>query len=129
MAEPAAAPDRKQAAERHGRRAETIAAWFLRLKGYRIIERRFKTPVGEIDLIVSRGRALAFVEVKARPSARDGLEAITAAGRVRIARAAEYWLSRHPEALALTLRFDAVAIVPRRWPVHLANAFDGNGRA
>ncbi len=119
----------RRAAENRGRRAETLAAWYLRLKGYRVLARRYKTPVGEIDLIVRRGRQIAFVEVKARAAADDGLLAVTPAGRRRIARAAELWLASHPAAAGLGLRFDVVVAAPRRWPRHLPGAFDGDGNA
>lgn len=77
-----------------GRWAEHAAALFLRFKGYRILARRYKTPVGEIDLVAERGRTLAFVEVKWRPTARAALEAIPPRQRDRVSRAANWYLSR-----------------------------------
>jgi putative endonuclease len=106
-----------------GWRAETLAAWWLRLKGYRILARRHATPVGEIDLIARRGRTLAFVEVKARPDGRTARHAIAPRQRRRIARAAEAYLKRRPALATCTLRFDAVLIVPRTRPRHIPNAF------
>jgi putative endonuclease len=106
-----------------GRRAETLAAWWLRLKGYRILARRHATPVGEIDLIARRGRCLAFVEVKARPDHTTARHAIAPRQRRRIARAAEAYLQRRPELHGHDLRFDAVLVVPGRRPQHLPNAF------
>jgi putative endonuclease len=103
--------------------AETIAAWWLRLKGYRILAHRYKTALGEIDLVARRGRVLAFVEVKARPSVEAGLEAIAAEGYRRIEEAADIYLARHPAFATLDIRFDLVVIAPRRWPRHLTNAF------
>jgi putative endonuclease len=120
--------ERRQGAERLGRRAEGIAAWYLRLKGYRIIARRYRTPSGEVDIVAKRGRLLAFVEVKARRDTAIGLEAITHTGRTRIARAAGAWLSRYPAAAQLDLRFDVIVVAPRRWPLHLRNVFDSSGR-
>lgn len=114
---------RRRASERHGRRSEALAAWFLRLKGYRVIARRYRTPVGEIDLVVRRGRSLVFVEVKARPNAIAGALAVTPAARARIAKAGEAWLLRYPAAARLDLRFDVIIILPRRWPVHIQDAF------
>jgi putative endonuclease len=114
-------------AERRGRSAETLAAAFLRAKGYRILARRFRVPVGEVDLVAKRGRTIAFVEVKARPTGDAGIEAISPQGRTRIARAAEAYLSRYPAAAALTLRFDVVVIAPWRWPRHLVGAFGAGG--
>ena len=61
----------RRRAERGGRRAEALAALWLRLKGWTILARRVRTPVGEVDLIARRGRTIAFVEVKARASAAD----------------------------------------------------------
>jgi putative endonuclease len=119
----------RRAAETRGRRAEVLVAWYLRLKGYRVLARRYKTPVGEIDLVVRRGRQIAFVEVKVRGTSDDGLFAVSAAGRRRIARAAQLWLATHPQAAGLNLRFDVVVAAPRRWPRHLTGAFDGDGNA
>src|SRR5262245_17616551 len=98
----------RREAERRGRRAESFAAWFLRLKGYRVLARRYKTPAGEIDLVMKRGRTIVFVEVKQRPDEVAGLEAVTPAARQRIARAASLWVSRHPAAATLDQRFDIV---------------------
>lgn len=119
---------RRRGSERRGRSAERLAALFLRMKGYRIIARRWRTPVGEIDLVVKRGRALVFVEVKARATTDAGVEAITPTARARIARAGEAWLTRYPAAAALHLRFDVIVIAPRRWPHHIVGAFGGGGR-
>lgn len=116
-------------AERRGRTAETLAAAFLRAKGYRILARRFRVPVGEVDLVAKRGRTLAFIEVKARHSEDAGIEAISPQGRARIARAADAYLSRYPAAAALTLRFDVIVISPWRWPRHLVGAFGAGGVA
>ncbi len=127
MAPPESAHRRR--AERRGRRAETLAAWLLRLKGYRILARRTRTPVGEIDLIARRGRLVAFVEVKQRPSFAEAAEAVTPTARRRIARAASFWLSAHPAAAALDLRFDVIICVSGRLPRHLTGAFDAEGAA
>ena len=119
----------RQRAERHGRRAETLAAWYLRCKGYRILARRYKTPVGEIDLIARRGRLLAFVEVKRRPTLAEAAQAVSAFGQARIARAAALWLAAHPAAASLDCRFDVIISVPRRLPRHIVGAFDAGGTA
>jgi putative endonuclease len=121
------ATDRRRQAEQRGRRAETLAAWFLRLKGYRVLARRYRTPAGEIDLIVRRGRTVAFIEVKERPDEMTGLEAVTAAARRRIARAAALWVSRHPAAVNLDQRFDVVVACPGRFPRHIPAVFDSDG--
>ena len=106
-----------------GQRAETLAAWWLRLKGYRILARGFRVAAGEIDLIARRGRLLALVEVKARPSLEQAGAALLPRQRERIARAAEVFLQRHPGLAGLDLRFDVVLLAPGRWPRHLANAW------
>lgn len=117
----------RRAAERRGRRAETVAAWWLRLKGYRVLARRYRTAAGEIDLVVRRGRQIAFVEVKERPEEAAALEAVTASGRARIARAAALWLARHPGAASLDQRFDMVVARPGRLPRHVVSVFDSDG--
>ena len=119
----------RRAAERRGRRAELAAVWLLRAKGFRILARRYRTPVGEIDLIARRAGVVAFVEVKSRPTLAEAAEALTPAGRQRIARAASLWLARNPAAAELTLRFDAVLLAPRCWPRHMAGVFDADGAA
>ena len=117
--------DRRKSAERAGRRAETVAAWYLRLKGYRILHFRFKTKVGEIDLIARKGRTIVIVEVKHR-TRTDALALATALEAVniaRIVRATEWFMARHPAYHGYDFRFDVIALAPRRWPHHLVNAF------
>lgn len=109
--------------DRRGRAAERLAAWLLRLKGYRILERRLSTPCGEIDLIARRGGVLAFVEVKRRGETAAALGALGERQRERIVRAAELYLLARPQLAGLACRFDLVAIGPRGWPVHLPDAW------
>ena len=111
------------AREAWGRCAEGLAAWSLRLRGYRIVARRFRTPLGEIDLVARRGRLLAFVEVKARTDLEQALLALSPRQRQRTARAAELFLLRHPAYAGHTLRFDLVAVRPWRLPRHLVDAW------
>ncbi|WP_350335842.1 YraN family protein [Coralliovum pocilloporae] len=118
--------DRK-AAERRGRRAEWIAALYLMLKGYRILARRYKTPMGEVDLIARRGRVIAMVEVKARNSVDEAVLAVHPQNRKRIIQASHYWLSRHQTMPDLDIRFDIVAITPGQFPTHLMAAYDESG--
>ncbi|MDP2620144.1 MAG: YraN family protein [Hyphomicrobiales bacterium] len=112
---------------RRGLTAETLAAALLRLKGYRILARRFRVRLGEIDMIARRGAHFAFVEVKARP---DAGEVLTARQRARIHRAAEAWLAAArlrgalPEEFSAS--FDLVLVRPWRWPQHVPRAF-GDG--
>ena len=123
MTRQAGARDRRRAAARRGGRAETVAAWWLRLRGYRILARGFRAPVGEIDLIAKRGRVLAMVEVKARPTLDEARQAISPRQRDRIARAALAFVQRHPVLRRLNLRYDALLLVPGRWPRHIRDAW------
>lgn len=111
--------DKRRAAFRLGHRGEARAAWVLRLKGFRILARRFKTPAGEIDLVARRGDLVAIVEVKARATLEDAMQAVTPYALSRIESAADLWLARQPDHARLSLRFDLIAVLPRRWPVHV----------
>ena len=115
---------RRAGRERWGRQAETVAAWWLRLKGYRVLARRVRTPVGEIDLVVRRGRTLAFVEVKARSGVGAAADAITAANRRRISRAANALLARFGNDCE-SVRIDAVFVTRWRVPRHVPGAWLG----
>lgn len=117
----------RQRAYRRGHRGEWLAAIVLMLKGYRILARRHRTRLGEIDLIARRGDLVAIVEVKARPTLEQAMEAVGFETQTRIERAADLWLARQPDHARLSLRFDLVAVLPRRWPVHVENAFSGRG--
>lgn len=108
-----------------GSRGEWLAALALTLKGYRIVARRFRTKLGEIDLIARRGNLILIVEVKARPTLAEAMEAVGYISERRIEGAADLWLSRQPDHGRLSLRFDLVAILPRRWPIHVENLFQG----
>lgn len=107
--------------EARGRRGETLAAWFLRLKGWRILARRVKTPRGEIDLIARRGRVVAFVEVKWRASAAELDFAIDDYRLRRVLAAAEAVGHRYAGADD-EQRIDVLLLAPRRFPRHMANA-------
>ena len=104
-----------------GRRAEALALRALLLRGYRPVARNLKTPVGEIDLVVRRGRVLAVIEVKTRGTLADAAESIRPQQQARIRRAAEWLLNRRPDLAHLTIRFDAVLVLPRSWPRHLVD--------
>ncbi|MCJ7597264.1 MAG: YraN family protein [Methyloceanibacter sp.] len=110
-------------AYRRGLMAETLAALLLRLKGHRIIARRYKTPVGEIDLVALKGKRLAFIEVKRRKSFEDAASALPTRARRRIVRAAQYWLASHPSYNGHDMRFDVVLTAPWSWPRMIQDAF------
>jgi putative endonuclease len=113
----------RQAAEQRGRNAESLAALMLRLKGYRILARRLRTPSGEIDLLARRGNLVIIVEVKARATRDEALAALSPRQQQRLAAAAA-WLPRwRPALAACDIRLDLVAVSPRRWPHHLKNAW------
>jgi putative endonuclease len=115
-----APPDRdsRRRAEDKGRRAETIAAWYLRAKGYRILARRVRTRVGEIDIVARNGNTLVFVEVKARATLDSAIFALHPAALRRI-EAASRVLAPHYAGRCTTTRIDAVLIRPWGWPVHM----------
>ena len=114
----------RRRAERGGRRAERLAAWWLRLHGWRILAIRARTPVGEVDLVARRRGILAFVEVKARSSAETAALALDEWRLRRVARAAEALAARYARP-GDDIRIDAVFILPRRLPRHLANVWHG----
>jgi putative endonuclease len=114
----------RQRAERGGRRAERLAALWLQLKGWKILGRRVRTPVGEVDLIARRGRIVAFVEVKARSTAAQAGWALDEWRLRRVAAAAEALAHRYTRP-GDDIRLDAIFIVPRRLPRHLANIWHG----
>ncbi len=106
-----------------GQRAEALAAWWLRLKGYRILVRGFRVAAGAIVLVARRARLIALVDAKAPPSLEQARAAILPRQRERIARAAEVFLHRYPELAGRDLRFDVVLLAPGRLPRHLVNAW------
>lgn len=116
---------KRRRAFRKGHRGEWIAAVALMLKGYRIITRRYRTKLGEIDLIARRGNLVAIVEVKARPTLMEAMNAVGYQAEQRIEAAADLWLTRQPDFGRLSVRFDLVAVLPWRWPVHIENAWQG----
>ena len=117
---------RRLAAELFGRRGEDLAAWYLRSKLYRVVERRYKTPLGEIDLIVRRFGVTVFVEVKTRQRPEDELDALLHVNRRRLVRAAQFYLTRNPRVAETPMRFDVIFLAPFSWPRHVRNAFDAS---
>jgi putative endonuclease len=114
----------RQAAEKRGRGAETLACWYLRLKGWRILARRARVPGGEVDIVARRGRMLAFVEVKARGSAEEAAYALDEWRLRRVVVAAERLTPRYRRD-GDDVRIDALFVVPGRWPRHLPNIWQG----
>ena len=108
----------RRGAEQRGRRAELFAAIWLQLRGYKLLESRFRCRLGEVDLIMRRGQTLAFIEVKQRQELTQAQTAVTAKNWRRIAMAAEVWAAQHPKAAHLDWRYDLVAITPRSFPKH-----------
>lgn len=130
-------PEARKRAHRLGHRAEARAAWFLRLKGYRILALRAQLAGVEVDIVARRGDMLVLVEVKARAQHADGAYAVTAHKRNRMERAAlallaTPWARECVKSAgrgvhsAPTIRFDVITIVPRRWPQHIANAWSAD---
>ncbi|WP_343313380.1 YraN family protein [Brucella sp. BE17] len=115
--------EKKQKAFFRGHSAERLAALALMLKGYRIVARRYRTRLGEIDLIARRGRLVLIVEVKARATLEAAHLAVTPEAMRRIEAAADLWLQRQSDYAELSLRFDLVAVLPRRWPKHVPAFF------
>jgi putative endonuclease len=113
-------------AEKRGHFAEFIALMYLRLKGYRLLAQRFKTPQGEVDLIMRRRDVTAFIEVKARSTRDQGVEAVTTTQSKRISAAARFWMARDKISNQNFCRFDIVVVSPYLLPHHIENAFPGD---
>jgi putative endonuclease len=124
---PAPSPTRarreRQRRYRKGQRGEMLAAVYFRLCGWRILARRYKTPYGEIDLIATRGKVIAFVEVKARKEKDLAAESIHRRNQQRVMQAAQIFLQHHPRYASFTIRFDACLIPWYGWPYHISDAF------
>jgi putative endonuclease len=115
---------KRHAAEKRGRFAEALAAWWLRLHGWRILARRARVPGGEVDLVARRGRTLAFIEVKARSTDDAAGMALDEYRLRRVVVAAERLAQRYVRA-GDELRIDAIFVVPGRLPRHLPNVWQG----
>lgn len=113
---------RKQA-ETRGRRAEDLVAFWLQLKGYKIIERRLKTPFGEIDLMARKGKLLVCIEVKQRPDKETAQASLHPANLGRIERAAFHYQGNRDQFQGFDLRFDAVFVLPRLRMLHIKDAW------
>ncbi|MBB6504378.1 putative endonuclease [Sphingomonas endophytica] len=114
----------RRVAEEAGRRGERLAAWWLRLKGWQILDRRVRTPVGEVDLIARRGTLVAFVEVKTRRTPAELDAAIDERRLARVAAAAEVLMPRYATA-GEDIRVDVILLAPGTRPRHIENAWIG----
>jgi putative endonuclease len=122
---PGSRPERVAAFQR-GLSAESRAALLLIAKAYRILERRWRTPFGEIDIIARRRGVVVFVEVKARGSIDEAVEAVTERTQRRVVAAAQLWLARHPQHANGDVRFDVIVVTPGKMPRHIVNAFSAD---
>jgi putative endonuclease len=118
--------ENRRTAFRTGISAESRAAALLIAKGFRILARRWKSPVGEIDIVARRRSLLIFVEVKARPNVDEAAWSVTERQRGRIVAAAEAWLARYGDDRIRDIRFDAMLVAPGRFPRHITAAFDAS---
>jgi putative endonuclease len=117
-------PDKKRLkALRRGSLAEYRAALSLLMKGYRIVAFRYRTKLGEIDIIARKGNLIACVEVKARRSLKDSVFAVSDLAQRRIRAASDLWLAKQPDIVLLSVRYDIISVVAWRWPIHLPDAF------
>jgi putative endonuclease len=110
-------------AYRRGHGAEKRAAWWLRLKGYRVLAINWRSVAGEIDLIVRRGGTLAFIEVKQRIDTDAAAHSLAPQQRARLVRAAGLFVAQRPELADLTLRFDLMAFGRLGRPIHMKDAW------
>ena len=123
----------RQDAYHYGIRAEALASLYLRCKGYRILSSRYRNHLGEIDLIAAKSRTIIAVEVKARKNIADCTESVSPHKQAKIARALEGFLAGHrsmggklsglPHLRPDNIRFDVIWMAPRRWPVHIKDAW------
>lgn len=115
--------DNRRRAERLGRWAEYACLLMLWLQGYRILARRLRLPVGEIDIIAAKGKVLAVVEVKARPSLEAALAALPQTSWRRRHAAIHHFIARRPHLAGHGIRFDLMAVLPRRLPRHIPDVW------
>ncbi|MGY8958186.1 MAG: YraN family protein [Alphaproteobacteria bacterium] len=114
----------RRRAQRRGWMAEALCAFSLRCRGYRILEQRRRSPVGEVDIIARRSGVLAFIEVKARPSYAQAAYAVTKRQQGRLVHAAQFYIARRPALSRLAMRFDVMRVTtPWRPPHHLTDAW------
>jgi len=117
------ASKKRQDAKNRGQRGEVIAAWLLRIKGYLIVAQSMRNSMGEIDIIAKRRHIMAFIEVKTRGTLDEALNAVSLTQRQRIERVAIGFMSGREDLSNLDMRFDVIAMLPKKWPCHLPNAW------
>jgi len=115
--------DHKKKTYDRGIMAEGAAELFLRAKGFEILERRYRTPVGEVDIIAIDDQYLVFVEVKARATLDIALESLTPKMRTRIQDASMHFVSANPKFAGYPMRIDVMAVKLPFTIRHLENAF------
>ena len=116
--------NRRKAAERRGRWGEALAALYLQVQGWRIVARRVRTRVGEVDLVARRGRTTLFVEVKTRATGPELDLAIDRHRLSRVAAAATMLTPRYARP-GDDIRIDVILLAPRALPRHIRNAWIG----
>lgn len=114
---------KRRRAQKWGQLSEWIAAASLVLKGYRILSMRYKTKLGEIDIIARKGHLIVMVEVKARPTIEEAFDAVSITSQRRIDAAGDLWLAMQKNPHLLSIRYDIIAVRPWKWPTHYENAF------
>jgi len=114
---------KRRRAWRYGKRSEWLCLWLLRLKGYRILATNLRLTGGELDIIARRGKTVAFIEVKARRTLEDARGAIGARQQQRLIAAAHEYLGHRPALADCYGRFDALLLAPRKFPVHIRDAW------
>lgn len=106
-----------------GQLAEYLAVIYLTFKGYRIAHLRYKTKLGEIDIIARKGDLAIFVEVKARKNIQTGVDAVSYPSQTRIKNASDLWLAKQKNPHLISQRYDIIVIAPWQRPIHFLDAF------
>lgn len=114
---------KRKRAQQWGHVSEWIAVISLILKGYRILKMRYKTKLGEVDIIARKGDLIIMVEVKARRTIQEAFDAVTSTSQRRIESAGDLWLASQKNAHLLSVRYDIIAVRPWKWPTQYENAF------
>jgi len=129
MQPPSPSKNKRRLAHDHGLRAEKLAAWYLRAKGYRVVAERYRNHQGEIDLIATRGKFLAILEVKARKTLAECEESVPPFKQQKIIRALEGLMGSSSKIAGLrpvdtyNIRFDVIWMVRGCWPRHIKDAW------